>query len=85
MLIEMSRRILIVPTPLVGAGTIYSNGFFFVQSILADRYIHRAEKIVVSLKSSSTVEFEIKKIFLNFVIFEELSRFKVLCEHEIFA
>ena len=26
-----------------GGGTIYSNGFFFVQSILADRYIHRRE------------------------------------------
>ena len=24
-------------------GTIYSTGFFFVQSILADRYIHRTE------------------------------------------
>ena len=32
----------IVPTPLVGGGTIYSNGFF-VQSVLADRYIHRRE------------------------------------------
>ena len=24
-------------------GTIYSNGFFFVQTILTDRYIHRRE------------------------------------------
>ena len=40
---------------------------------------------MVSLKSSSSVEFEIKKIFLNFVFFEELSRFKVLCEHGIFG
>ena len=32
-----------VLTPLVGGGTIYSNGFFFVQSILADRYIRRRE------------------------------------------
>ena len=24
-------------------GTVYSTGFFFVQSILADRYIHRRE------------------------------------------
>ena len=40
---------------------------------------------MVSLKSSSSVEFEIKKIFLNFVFFEELSRFKVSCEHWIFG
>ena len=77
---------IIVPTPLVGGGgTIYSNGFFFVPWILADRYIHRREMCVVSLKSSSSVEFEIKKIFLNFDFFEELSRFKVSCEHWIFG
>ena len=40
---------------------------------------------MVSLKSSSSVEFEIKKIFFNFVFFEELSRFKVSCEHFIFG
>ena len=60
-------------------------GFFFVQSILADRYIHRGETLVVSLKSLSSVDLQIEKIFLNNVVFEELSRFKVLCEHEIFA
>ena len=32
----------IVPTPLEGGGTIYSNGFF-VQTFFADRYIHRRE------------------------------------------
>ena len=57
---------------------------FFVQSILADRYIHRREMWVVSLKSASSVQFKIKKIFLIFVFFEDLSRFKV-CEHAIFA
>ena len=36
------RPWLIVPTPLVVGGTILSNGFF-VQTILADRYIHRRE------------------------------------------
>ena len=81
----MEPSMIIVPTPLVGGGTIYSNGFFFVPWILADRYIHRREMCVVSLKSSSIVEFEIKKIFLNFVFFEELSRFKVSCEHWIFG
>ena len=50
------------PIPLVGGRTIYSNGLF-----LGDRYIHHREMRVVSLKSSSSVEFEINKIFLNFV------------------
>ena len=59
---------------------------FFVQTILADRYIHRREMLVVSLKNSSSVELEIKKVFLNFVFFfEELSSFKVLCENVIFG
>ena len=40
---------------------------------------------MVSLKSSSSVEFKIKKILFNFVFFEELSRFKVLCEHVVFV
>ena len=51
-----------VPIPLVGGGSIYSNGFF-VQTILADRCIHRREMPVVSLKSSSSVKFEIKDFF----------------------
>ena len=37
---------LIVPTPLEGGRTIYSTGFFFVQSILADRYIANFDKIL---------------------------------------
>ena len=40
---------------------------------------------MVSLKSSSSVEFEIKKIFLNLLLFEELSRIEFLCEHVIFC
>ena len=40
-------RSFIVPTPLEGGGTIYSNGFF-VQSIFADRYFHRSELRLVS-------------------------------------
>ena len=41
---------------------------------------------MVSLKSSSSVEFEIKKIFFEFrFFFEELSRFKFSCEHWIFG
>ena len=43
----------------------------FVETILADRYIHRREIRVVSLKSLFSVEFETKKI-LNFVFFDEL-------------
>ena len=44
---------LIVPSPLKGRGTIYSNGFFFAQTILTDRYIYRRELRVVPLKSPS--------------------------------
>ena len=40
---------------------------------------------MASLKSSSNVEFKIKKIFLNFFFFEELSRIELLCEHGIFG
>ena len=69
---EGSEKIdhIFVPTPLVGGRTIYSN-VFFVQTILADRYIHRREILVVSLKSSSSVEIEIKKIFVFRFFFEE--------------
>ena len=58
-------QLIFVPTPLEGEGTIYSNGFF-VQSILADRYINGRELRLVSLESLSSVEYRIKKIFLNF-------------------
>ena len=50
----------------------------FVQTILADRYIHRRELRLVSLESSSSVEYGIHKIFLIFVFYRELSRFKLL-------
>ena len=66
-------------------GSIYLNGFFFVQTILADRYIHRTEMWVVSLESSSSKEFVFCKILLNFVFFEELSRFESSSEHVIFG
>ena len=39
---------------------------------------------MVSLKSWSSVEFKIKKIFLILVFFEELSRIEILCEHGTF-
>ena len=59
---------------------------FFVQTILADRYIHCREMWVVSIKISSSVEFEIKKIFLKIVFFfEEFSSIEVLSEHGIFV
>ena len=63
--------------PLEGGGTIYSNGFF-VQSISTDRYNHRTELGVVSLKSPSSVEYRIKKIFLNFGFYRELPIVKIL-------
>ena len=50
---------------------------FFVQSILADRYIHRRELRLVSLESLSSVEYGIKKTFLIFVFDTEISRFKL--------
>ena len=40
---------------------------------------------MTSLKSSSSLQFEIKKIFLNLVLFEELSRIEILFEHVIFG
>ena len=70
---------MIVPTPtLVGRRNYILNWVFFVQSILADRYIHRRELWVVSLNSPSSVEYGIKKIFSIFVFYRVLSRFKVL-------
>ena len=42
---------------------------------MADRYIHRRELKLVSLESLSSVEYEIKKIFLIFVFDREISRF----------
>ena len=73
-----------VMTPIVGGGTMYSNGFFF-QTILADRYIHCKEMWVVSLNISSSVELEFKKTFSNINFSGELSRFQLLREHRIFG
>ena len=49
-------------------GGLYTQMGFFVQTISADRYIHRRELLVVSFKSSSSVEFEIKKDFFEFFL-----------------
>ena len=56
---------LIVSTPLVTCGgrNYTLNGVFFVQTILVNRHFHRREMWVVSLKSSSSVEFENKNTF----------------------
>ena len=62
--------------PTCGGRNYLLNWFFFVQTILANRYIHRREMLLVSLISSSIVEFEIKKILFEFCIFEEISKFK---------
>ena len=66
-------------------GTVYATGFFFVQSILTDRYINRRELWVVSLKSPSSAEYGIKKIFSIFVFYRELSRFKFLWTFDCFC
>ena len=56
---------------------LYTQMGFFVQSILADRYIHRRELTLVSLESLSSVEYGIKKIFSFFVFDREISRFNL--------
>ena len=53
------------------------NRVFFVQKILIDRYIHRRELWVISLKSPSSLEHGIKKFFLNSVFMSELPWFKL--------
>ena len=75
--VYVNHSLLFVPTPLEGGGTIYSNGFFFVQSILADRYIHRREFRLVSLESLSSVEYGIKNYIFIFDFDREISRFKL--------
>ena len=50
---------------------LYTQMGFFVQTILADRYNHRRELRVVSLKSPSSVKYGI----LIFVFYRQLSRF----------
>ena len=52
-----------VPTLLRGEELYTQLGFFFVPWIFASRYIHRRELRLVSLESSSSVEYGIKKIF----------------------
>ena len=46
-------------------------------------YIHRREMRVVSIKNLSSVEFKIN--FFRISFFKDLSRFKILCEQEIFG
>ena len=46
--------------PICGGRIYILKWVFFVQSILADRYIHRREIRVVSFINSTSVEFEIK-------------------------
>ena len=71
------RLELFVPTPLEGGRNFIVKWVFFVQSILADRYIHCREMRLVSLESLSSVEYGIKKIFLIFAFDREISRFKL--------
>ena len=68
-----------VPAPSLGAREqLYTQQGLFVQTILADRYFHRRELQVVSLKSRYILEYGIKKIFSIFVFYRELLKFKVL-------
>ena len=59
---------LICSDPLLRGEELYTQLGFFVQSILADRYIHRRELRLVSLESLSSVEYGVKKIFLIFFL-----------------
>ena len=58
-----------VPTLLRGEELYAQTGFFFVQSILVGRYIHRRELRLVSLESLSSVEYGIKKYLISFRFF----------------
>ena len=71
------KKIIFCSDPSWGGRNYILKWGFFVQSIFADRYIHRRELRLVSLESSSNVEYGIKKIFLIFVFYRELSRFKL--------
>ena len=54
--------------PLLRGEELYTQ-MVFLQTIFADRYIHRRELRLVSLESSSSVEYGIKKIFLFLFFF----------------
>ena len=56
--------IFFAPIPYEGEELYTQMGFF--QIIFADRYRHRRELRLVSIESSSSVEYEIKKIFFSF-------------------
>ena len=70
-IVSYSTQILIVRTPLVGEGTIYSN-VFFVQKICIFRFFRG---VIVFFRGA----------FFRGVFFEELSRIEVLCEQGIFC
>ena len=58
---------IVVPTPLEGREELYTQMGFFVQTILTDRNIHRRGLRLVSLESTSSVEYGIRKILWNIV------------------
>ena len=72
------KKSVIVPTHRWWEELYTEMGFFLFQTILTDRYIHRRELRLVSLESSSSVEYEIKNIFRIFLFYGELSRYKFL-------
>ena len=79
---QLWKKFFVPTTPLYKRwGTICSAGFF-VQSILAVRYI--VEFWLVPLERPSTVEFEIKKSFKLFLL-EELSKYKFAVNIRLFT
>ena len=69
------KYLFFIDRPFLMGEELYTQMVFFVQTILADRYIHRRELRMVSLESLSSVEYGIKKISI-FVFYSELSRFE---------
>ena len=70
---------IIVPIPtLVGREELYTQLGFFVQSILADRYVHRRELWVVSLESTYIQKHRNKKHFRISFFYSELLRFEIV-------
>ena len=72
-----SKSVWLLFRPLLKGEELYTQLVFFVQSIFADRYIHRRELRLVSLESLSSVKYGIKLTFLIFVFDREISRFKL--------
>ena len=57
---------LTIPTPLDGRRKYILNWFYFVQSILADRYDHKRELWVISLESFQALNLRVNSFSYSF-------------------